>query len=287
MRLEADGVHGVHLGQWTSQNGDHSQELEVVIGVLALQGAFAEHQDILQRLFVSSHFRSATSTAAHGQPLKFTSITVRTVEELERCSALIIPGGESTTIALLLRLSNLLEPLQEFTLHKPIWGTCAGAILLSTEVANPKKGGQEVLKRIGVRIERNGWGSQVESFEAHMDVPMLRNPQRPFLGVFIRAPVVVSLLDAISFNLKAPQPLNHSSTISPPPIEIVARLPEHLLPSQTCDSEDDHNAQSVVALRQGRHFLTTFHPELTDDDRFHDFFVRRCVLPSVLAQDHS
>lgn len=68
---------------------------------------------------------------------------------------------ESTTIALLLRLSSLLEPLRAFSATKPIWGTCAGAILLAKEIANPKKGGQEVLGQVSVRIERNGWGSQV------------------------------------------------------------------------------------------------------------------------------
>lgn len=109
---------------------------------------------------------------------KLEVILVKTPEDLEKCDALIIPGGgafhpvlmilgfntlfaESTTIALLARLSGVLEPLREFVKIKPVWGTCAGAILLSQAVENAKKGGQEVLGGISITIARNGWGSQV------------------------------------------------------------------------------------------------------------------------------
>lgn len=109
------------------------------------------------------------------RPIKIALI--RQVEELERCDGLIIPGGgmsspprfhntfnpaiESTTIALLARLAGLTEPLREFVQKKPVWGTCAGAILLSREAEGMKKGGQELLGGIDVKTERNGWGSQV------------------------------------------------------------------------------------------------------------------------------
>lgn len=108
-------------------------------------------------------------------------VLVRTQADLESCDALIIPGGgvfliefrtsedshhgvvraESTTIALLARLAGLLGPLRDFLKEKPVWGTCAGAILLSQSVENAKKGGQELLGGMSVTIERNGWGSQV------------------------------------------------------------------------------------------------------------------------------
>jgi len=101
-------------------------------------------------------------------------IQVRTPEELKQCDALIIPGGESTTIALLARLSGLMEPLREFVKTKAVWGTCAGAILLSQAVSNPKKGGQELLGGVSVTTMRNGWGSQVTS--------PLPPPARPFVG---------------------------------------------------------------------------------------------------------
>jgi len=230
---------------------------DVVIGILALQGAFAEHQVSLQKLSLDR---------------KMDIVLVRTVEDLGRCHALIIPGGESTTIALLARLAGLLEPLREFRKTKPVWGTCAGAILLAQSVEDgAKKGGQELLGGVSITIARNGWGSQVESFEAAIYVDGLREPNRPFTGVFIRAPVILSLVP----------------TVHDAPIEVIARLPPvHLPHSQTLvstneDDADPRDTRTIVALRQGLHFVTTFHPELTRDNRFHDYFLRECVFPVV------
>ncbi|KAJ7031172.1 PdxT/SNO family [Mycena alexandri] len=218
----------------------------ITIGILALQGAFAEHQIRLQNLRLKR---------------KIETVLVKTPEDLQRCHALIIPGGESTTIALLARLSGLLEPLKEFIRVKPVWGTCAGAILLAQSVTGAKKDGQELLGGVSIDIARNGWGSQVESFEAPLDVTGLQDPSVPFTGIFIRAPVVLALEpDA--------------------PIQVIARLAPHLLPEP---AEDENDPRTVVALRQGLHLLTTFHPELTQDDRFHDYFARKCVFPTVPA----
>ncbi|KAH7881850.1 SNO glutamine amidotransferase family-domain-containing protein [Phlebopus sp. FC_14] len=231
---------------------------KVVVGILALQGAFAEHQVALQKI-----------TA----PKKICPQFVRTQEDLQKCDALIIPGGESTTIALLARLAGLLEPLRQFTKVKPVWGTCAGAILLAEAVENTKKGGQELLGGMSVTVARNGWGSQVESFEAPLLVDELQDPQKSFTGVFIRAPVILAL---------------HPSPESPP-IYIIARLPVGVLPkSQSLvppdeDDTDPRDSRTIVAIRQGRHMLTTFHPELTKDGRFHEYFVRTCVLPSLAS----
>lgn len=116
-------------------------------------------------------------------------IQVRTPEELRLCDALIIPGGggpslsmrvlrthaslESTTIGLLAKLSGLIEPLREFVKTKSVWGTCAGAILLSQAVSNPKKGGQELLGGVSVKMARNGWGSQVRRLDPSV-VSLLR-----------------------------------------------------------------------------------------------------------------
>ncbi|PPQ73304.1 hypothetical protein CVT26_015333 [Gymnopilus dilepis] len=195
-------------------------------------------------------------------------ILVKTPEDLQRCDALVIPGGESTTIALLARLSGVLEPLKEFAKTKPVWGTCAGAILLSQAVENAKKGGQELLGVMDITIARNGWGSQVESFEAPLEVDGLRNPEQPFTGVFIRAPVVLKL--------------NPSSTS--PPIKVIAKLSPELLPPSLSSPDHSDEPKIFVALRQGLHFLTTFHPELTEDNRFHEYFVRECVLSSKKPQ---
>jgi pyridoxal 5'-phosphate synthase pdxT subunit len=129
---------------------------------LALQGDFFEHQTKLQMLPFQR---------------QIVVVLVRTVDDLALCDALIIPGGgayitiadcgfirlvlESTSIAILAESSGLLDPLREFTKKKPVWGTCAGAILLAQAVKGAKKGGQELLGSISITIERNGWGSQV------------------------------------------------------------------------------------------------------------------------------
>ncbi|KAJ7062840.1 glutamine amidotransferase subunit pdxT [Mycena amicta] len=218
--------------------------MSVTIGILALQGAFAEHQSRLQNLRLER---------------KIVTILVKTPEDLHHCDGLIIPGGESTTIALLARLSGLIDPLKEFIQTKPVWGTCAGAILLSRSVTGAKKDGQELLGGVSIDIARNGWGSQVESFEASLSVRGLANPSVPFTGIFIRAPVVLGL---------APDA----------PIHVIARLPPNLLPEPV---EDESDPRTIVALRQGQHLLTTFHPELTKDDRFHEYFARKCVFPNV------
>ncbi|KAF9236906.1 SNO glutamine amidotransferase [Melanogaster broomeanus] len=217
----------------------------------ALQGAFAEHQTALQKISSSK---------------KVSPLLVRTPDDLAKCDALIIPGGESTTIALLARLAGLLDPLRDFTKAKPVWGTCAGAILLSQAVENPKKGGQELLGGMSITVARNGWGSQVESFEAPLLVEGLQDPQTPFSGVFIRAPVIQAL---------------HSPP-DQPPIQIIARLPVGKVPKPELhipSADDNADTQRIVAIRQGKHMLTTFHPELTKDVRFHEYFIRTCVLP--------
>ncbi|KAF9074668.1 SNO glutamine amidotransferase [Rhodocollybia butyracea] len=221
----------------------------ISIGILALQGAFAEHEASLHRLKINRQLHV---------------ILVRTPEELSQCDALIIPGGESTTIALLARLAGLLEPLKDFTKSKPIWGTCAGAILLSQSVSGgAKKGGQELLGGISIKIARNGWGSQIESFEAPLELNGIRESTRPFQALFIRAPVVVEIL----------------SFPEDPLITVVARIPLELLPPALIEENmSENDPRTVVALRQGRHLLTTFHPELTEDDRFHEYFVHSCVL---------
>ncbi|KAF9040774.1 glutamine amidotransferase subunit pdxT [Panaeolus papilionaceus] len=217
------------------------------IGILALQGAFVEHKAALERLPCSR---------------KLEVVFVKTPEDLAHCDALIIPGGESTTIALLARLSGLFEPLKEFVKVKPVWGTCAGAILLSQVAENTKKGGQELLGGMSITIARNGWGSQVESFEAELTVSGLKDPERPFNGFFIRAPVVIKL---------HPGPED-------PPIQVIASLSQNLLPPALQSPDHSDEPKTFVGLRQGLHFLTTFHPELTNDDRFHEYFIRECVL---------
>ena len=185
------------------------------IGVLALQGDFQEHREVLQRLEVLAP-------------------EVRVPRELEGLDGLIIPGGESTTIVRLMRTSNLLEPLKELAADGfPIWGTCAGMILLAKRLDVT---GISALEAMDVRVCRNAFGRQVDSFEVDLHVPVLGDA--PYRAVFIRAPIIEDV---------------------GPNVEVLTRLPDG----------------APVAAREGRLLATAFHPELTSDLRFHRYFIER------------
>jgi 5'-phosphate synthase pdxT subunit len=133
------------------------------VGVLALQGDFEAHCKALERAGAQA-------------------VEIRTAAELNSVDALVIPGGESTTMLKLLDIEGLFQPLADFGAHKPIFGTCAGAILLATEVLNP---GQSSLGLIDMSVERNGYGRQIDSRIAQIDVA-----GQPAEAVFIRAPII-------------------------------------------------------------------------------------------------
>jgi 5'-phosphate synthase pdxT subunit len=186
------------------------------IGVLALQGDFAEHITTLKRLGVET-------------------AEVRLPGHLDDLDGLIIPGGESTTIAKLAVAFGLLEPLRDFGLEKAIWGTCAGAIFLSKDA----KRDQPLLGLMDITVERNAFGRQVDSFEVDLDIPELKaatQTEAPYHAVFIRAPLIESVYDGA---------------------RVLSQLPDG----------------RIVAARQGKLLATSFHPELTQDDRFHAYFV--------------
>ena len=185
------------------------------IGVLALQGDFAEHLVTLRRIGIAAQ-------------------EVRLPRHLDGLDGLIIPGGESTTIGKLAVAYGLMEPLEAFGQEKAIWGTCAGAIFLSKDVHRH----QPLLSLMDITVERNAFGRQVSSFETDLDVPALRrvDPQEKlYHAVFIRAPLIEAVHDAA---------------------EALACLPDG----------------RIVAAQQGRLLATSFHPELTQDDRFHRYF---------------
>jgi len=186
------------------------------IGVLALQGDFAEHITRLHHIGVQG-------------------IEVRLAEHLDEIDGLIIPGGESTTIGKLAVDFKIMEPLRSFGRQKAIWGTCAGAIFLSKDVRRT----QPLLSLMDITVERNAFGRQVDSFEVALEIPALKKvdpTDRPYHAVFIRAP----LIEAV-----------HGDA------QILSQL-------------DDGR---IVAAQQGRWLATSFHPELTDDDRFHRYFL--------------
>jgi len=195
------------------------------IGVLALQGAFREHILKLEQLSVDAR-------------------EIRLPEQLADLDALIIPGGESTTIGKLAVAFGLLEPLRAFVKTRPTWGTCAGLIMLADRAAKQKKGGQPLIGGLDITVDRNYFGRQVDSFEEDLDVPVLaevarpEDPEGPFHAIFIRAPAVMAI---------------------GPEVQIIARLPKN---------------GPIVAVRQGSLLGAAFHPELSDDLRFHRYFVR-------------
>lgn len=186
------------------------------VGVLALQGDFEAHERALARAGASPR-------------------QVRTAAELSEVDALVIPGGESTTMLKLLREENLFEPLKQFGAEKPIFGTCAGAILLANDVSNPA---QESLALMDIAVERNAYGRQLDSRIVHLEPEdPSRVPDRDIEAVFIRAPI----------------------------IRRVGRQAKVLASYQN----------DPVLVEQGRHLVATFHPELSPDSRIHRLFLEK------------
>ncbi len=185
------------------------------IGVLALQGAFSEHESMLAGLGADV-------------------VQVRLPSHLAGLDGLIIPGGESTTIGKLAEAFHLMEPLRVFGREHAMWGTCAGAILMAKNIHRK----QPLLGLMDINIARNAFGRQVDSFEYDLDVPALNGAgqARPFHAVFIRAPLI-ERVDGTA--------------------RVLAVLPDG----------------RIVAAQQGRLLATSFHPELTGDDRFHRYFM--------------
>jgi 5'-phosphate synthase pdxT subunit len=203
------------------------------IGVLALQGDFAEHVAVFSGLAVEAP-------------------EVRLPEQLEGLDGLVVPGGESTTFTRLMAEYGLLEPIRRLAEDGvPIWGTCAGMIVLARRVSDLPQPG---LGLMDIVVERNAFGRQVDSFEADLTVPALG--QEPFPGVFIRAPIIRE---------------------AGPGVEVLARLPARPAggPASVSGRADGLNPDgaAVVAARQGHLLATAFHPELTGDTRLHRYFL--------------
>ncbi|KAF2485134.1 pyridoxine synthesis protein PDX2 [Neohortaea acidophila] len=260
--------------------------MTLAIGVLALQGAFAEHIQLLRRAVAEASV-SAPLQGSTAESIGFEFVEVRTPGELARCAALIIPGGESTSIALIAERTGLLEPLRDFVKvqRKPVWGTCAGLILLAESANKTKATGQDLIGGLDVRVHRNYFGRQVESFEADLDLPFLGEDAGTFHSVFIRAPVVEKVLSASL-------PVDHTEDMvtaparkaTAAPVEILARLPgrARALRDRSTTAEDLGEDGDIVAVRQGNVFGTAFHPELTDDARIHAWWLQQVVNSTVI-----
>ncbi|KAA8917066.1 hypothetical protein TRICI_000738 [Trichomonascus ciferrii] len=231
---------------------------KLTIGVLALQGAFLEHVQ---------HLEKARSKVG----VDYAVLEVRTVEELAQCQALVIPGGESTSISLVAERSELLEPLRDFVKKdkKPVWGTCAGMILLAEEATRTKKDGQELIGGLDVRVARNHFGRQTDSFIMKLPMPFLKD-QTPFPCVFIRAPIVEAIISKDSHqttesNVRAPTVGKPSSD----EVKVLGTIP--------ADKAKD-GEEKIIAVQQGNVFGISFHPELSADTSIHEWWVNTCVL---------
>ncbi len=194
--------------------GVSSKKAAIKVGVLALQGAFARHQKVFHELSVDA-------------------IEVRTPANLEKVDALVMPGGESTTMSQLLESSQLFEPIsRRLKEGLPVFGTCAGMILLSRTILDGRAD-QLSFDAINIDVQRNAYGRQIDSFEADIKIDSL---DQPFHAVFIRAPRIVSLgsqVRALAY----------------------------------CGDD-------VVLARQDNVLVASFHPELADDVRLHELFLK-------------
>ncbi|HMX06584.1 MAG TPA: pyridoxal 5'-phosphate synthase glutaminase subunit PdxT [Microthrixaceae bacterium] len=191
----------------------------MTVGVLALQGAFGLHVDLLESLGVRA-------------------VEVRRADQLDSVDRLVLPGGESTTMSMLAERFDLLEPLRDFCRSgRPVFGTCAGAILLSSEILDGRDD-QHCLGAVDISVRRNGFGRQVDSFEIDVDVDALADAglgDAPFHAVCIRAPVIERVGDGV---------------------EVMARIDG-----------------SPALVRDGAIMVAIFHPELAGDRRLHELFV--------------
>eukprot|EP00262_Sarcandra_glabra_P000284 TRINITY_DN10343_c0_g2_i1.p1 TRINITY_DN10343_c0_g2~~TRINITY_DN10343_c0_g2_i1.p1 ORF type:complete len:253 (-),score=43.18 TRINITY_DN10343_c0_g2_i1:191-949(-) len=215
------------------------------VGVLALQGSFNEHLAALRRIGVKG-------------------VEIRKPEQLEHVTALIIPGGESTTMAKLAEYHNLFPALRDFVkTGKPVWGTCAGLIFLANKAVGQKSGGQELVGGLDCTVHRNFFGSQLQSFETELSIPEVAAKEGgpgSFRGVFIRAPAILE---------------------AGPDVEILADYSVPLGKSTSLESAIEGQEQKtwsgekvIVAVKQGNLLGTAFHPELTADTRWHSFFLK-------------
>jgi pyridoxal 5'-phosphate synthase pdxT subunit len=188
------------------------------IGVLALQGAFIEHVHRLREIGADA-------------------VEIRLPEDLDGVEGLIIPGGESTTIGRLIDWYELREPINQMVADgKPVWGTCAGMILLAKDVDQDSRARhQPLLELMDITVKRNAFGSQLDSFEADLEMPAISDEPMP--TVFIRAPIV---------------------SRTGPDVEVLGTLSDG----------------KIIAVRQNNLVATAFHPELTGDKRLHSWFMQ-------------
>ena len=184
----------------------------MVVGVLGLQGSFDKHQLILSKLGVEN-------------------INIRYSNELDICDGLIIPGGESTTMTKELETSDLRESITEFSRTKPIFGTCAGMIMMAAKIDDNRV---DPLRIIDMTVDRNDWGRQIFSFTDNVELSF--DQGNLFPATFIRAPKVKTFNNDVQ---------------------------------SLCEYQDQ-----TVLLTNGKHLACSFHPELGEDTRIHEYYIK-------------
>ena len=192
--------------------------MNAIIGILALQGDFDQHRKVIAGL-------------GHSAEL------VRTSDELKRCAGLILPGGESTTMTKLLKKHSLWDDVKTFCLHKPVFGTCAGLILLSTRLENESEH-VLTLAALDITVQRNAYGRQIDSFIDKVSVDLHGKPEK-LEGIFIRAPIILSC-----------------------GLDVVAR---------------GWHEKQIVMVEKNNVLATTFHPELGADAIIHRYFLDKVI----------
>jgi pyridoxal 5'-phosphate synthase pdxT subunit len=225
-----------------------------MIGVLALQGAFLEHVVKFKDIGVNA-------------------MEVRTPEELSRCDALVIPGGESTSITLIAQRNGMWDSLVAWVKAKqPTWGTCAGMIMLSEEIEGKKEGGQPVLGGMEILSHRNFFGRQLSSFEAEIELsPSMQNElaaisshnpsfrtRNDTLGIFIRAPAILRVNEGA---------------------EAIAWV--HAAPENSSTKE-----KIIVGAKNPFFLVTAFHPELSRSVLWHEYFVAIIVKANISPEKY-
>ncbi|CAH1798749.1 unnamed protein product [Owenia fusiformis] len=225
------------------------------VGVLAFQGAFSEHEQALEKAFQTMNNTETDSELS----LQITE--VRVPSHLDGLDGLIIPGGESTTMSIFLNKNNFKQKLRSMIegvngRRTIVWGTCAGQILLSNTVLCQKTGSQQMIGGVDITTSRNTYGRQCESFESEISThheDLQQDGVSVCRGIFIRAPGVVSIDDSSVITLA------------------------------TIGDENTGNKR-IVAVQQGNIMTTSFHPELTEDTRWHTFFLDQILKLRTTSQ---
>eukprot|EP01064_Diplonema_japonicum_P003699 TRINITY_DN123_c6_g1_i1.p1 TRINITY_DN123_c6_g1~~TRINITY_DN123_c6_g1_i1.p1 ORF type:complete len:222 (+),score=50.52 TRINITY_DN123_c6_g1_i1:56-721(+) len=207
------------------------------IGVLGIQGGFHEHMEMVKSVGCEA-------------------VDVRKKEQLEGLDGLVLPGGESTAIGLIAHDNGVIEPIRDF-IHKekkPVFGTCAGMIVLSDEVTEQRKGGQALFGGLHTVVNRNGFGRQINSFEHKVNIPEGIDIKPKGNEIFIRAPLV------------------HEAK---PNVTVIATLTHSF--KDYCDpnaaaSRPEDNEEVIVGVQQDNILAVSFHPELTNDTTWHQYF---------------